>query len=58
MQYWRKRSIIKGDSEGQAGRYMVKKGSFWQMCDQKGWDDVAEGGKGGDDVEVGGKGRR
>ena len=57
MQYWRKITIIKGDSEGQAGRNMVKRGSFWQLCNQKGWDDVEGGGK-GDDEKVGGKGRR
>ena len=56
MQYWRNKSIIKGDSEGQAGRNMVKRGSFWQMCDQRGWDEVAGEEKGGDDEKVGGKG--
>ena len=46
---------------------MMKMGSFWQMCDQKGWDEVAGGirkeemmrkweEKGGDDEEEGGKG--
>ena len=43
MQYWRKRSLITSDYEGQAGRNMVKKGSFWKMCDQKGWNGVAGG---------------